>query len=137
LDTYEAKLNTDRQVTIDADGKIRIAMKLISGDPRRPVVLPLTMQELEALTKQAHDALQRHAADQLKAEHGRREWALQLKVQDLERRNKQKDQRIMQLEQQVERVHDVVHPDRATVAASPERPVFRGELESQHVVEIR
>lgn len=124
MDTYEAKLNPDRQVTIDGEGKIRIAMKLVSGKRGGPIVLPVTLQALEALAKQAQEALRHHAVEQVKMEYGRREWASKLKVQELERSNRQKDQQNAELTRQLDRVHDIVRPDRSDGVALPGQPVL-------------
>jgi hypothetical protein len=123
--TYEARLNTHRPIGIAKDGTIRMAVEIQSGDPGRPVVVALTMRELEALPKQAYDAFQRHVAAQLQDEHRRREWESQLKQRELERSNRRKDERIQALEQRLERVHDITRPDRQAGAAVPATPEHR------------
>jgi hypothetical protein len=128
-ETYAAKRDADRQVTIIEQERIRIPLRIQSGDPGRPVALSLTMQELESLMKSAHEALQRYRADQLRREFSKREsdfwqreWNLKRELGERDRRIQQLDQRNKELEGVIERVHDVVHPDRSEAVDLSERP---------------
>ena len=81
----------------------------------------MTTEEFESMFKAARDARQRDRDDQLRREFEQRERELRCqlfnRVREIEQLNKQK----RELQGVVERVHDVVHPERSE-AVRPERP---------------
>jgi len=80
------------------------------------------MQELESIVKSAHEALHRYRADQLRREHGKREFELMQQVWHRDLRIKELDQRTKELEGVIERVHEVVHPDHSEAVDLSDRP---------------
>jgi hypothetical protein len=114
-ETYTAKWNGQRP-TIDGQGKVRMSLEIQHRDPGRRVDVYLTDEELDSFTKAAREARVRHAVELERAQHREQASKLQLHVWDLERKNQE-------LKGIIERVHDVVHPDRSSVVDSPQRPV--------------
>jgi hypothetical protein len=128
-ETHAAKWDADRRVTIIEQERLQIPLQIQSGDPGRPVALSLTMQELESLMKSAYEALHRHRAEQLRWEFSKRElefwqreWDLKRQLAERDRRIHEFGQRNKELEGVIERVHDVVHPDRSEAVDFPEGP---------------
>ena len=87
-DTYTAKLNTDRQPTIDSQGEVRFRVEIQRGDPGRPVDLGLTEEELDWALKAAREVRLLHATEQVRAEEQHRGLNLQFRVWSLERQEK-------------------------------------------------
>jgi hypothetical protein len=120
--TYTAKLDAHRAVTIDSQGRICIRQEIeSSGDRGRPVELPLTEQAFDSLGKLVQEARLRHAADQARRESDRAHQQSEQRAFQLQLEVWERDRRIKELQGVVERVHDVVHPDRSSAVDVPER----------------
>jgi hypothetical protein len=122
-ETYTAKWNAQRRPTIDGQGKVRIPLEIQHGDAGRRVDLSLTDEELDSVTKAVREARLLHAIEHERAQQRERALKLQLHVWDLERQKKELEREKEELKGMIERVHDVVHPDRSPVVDFPERPV--------------
>ena len=118
-DTYQAKLNTDRQPTIDSQGRFRFRAEIKTGDPGRPVDLLVTEEELDWALKALRDVRLRHSADQVRREQGQRVFDLQRQVWDRDRRIEQLDRRAKELEQAIDGAHAVAHKEPATNRPNP------------------
>jgi hypothetical protein len=130
-ETYAAKWEADRQVTIIAEEIIRNPLRVQSGDPGRAVALGLTMQELESLMKAAHEALHRHRAEQLRREFSKREsnfwqreWDLKRQLGERDRRIDQLDRRTKELEEAIDSAHAVAHKDQAAATGQADPFAF-------------
>jgi len=112
-ETYTATWNARRRPTVDSQGRVRIPLEIQRGDAGRPLELCMTEEELDSVSKAVLDARLLHAAAQVRAEQQQRALKLQLRVSDLERQKTELERRNVELKGQIERVHDVVHPDRS------------------------
>lgn len=123
-DTYRAKLSTDRQPTIESQGRFRFRVEIQSGDAGRPVDLGVTEEELEWALKTLREIRLRQATDQARREQGQRVFDLQRQVWDRDRRINRRDRQIKELKQAIDGAHAVAHKDQAAVTSQADPFAF-------------
>ena len=113
-DTYSAKLNEQRRVSLDDQGSVHIALLLQSGDRGRPIDLCITDQQLEELIKRVREARRQQAIENARKEERQRVSGLQARVSELERKNRA-------LEGVIRQVREAVRPEQPPVPNLRER----------------
>lgn len=121
-DTYSAKLNEQRRVTLDDQGRVHIALQIQSGDRGRPIDFCITDEKLDELTRTVREARRQQAVEQTRREERQRTSEMQQRIWELERREKDLQRKAEMLEAVIERVQEVVSPNRASDVDSSQQP---------------
>lgn len=121
-EVYPAKVNGRRGPTIGNQGDVHIALEIQRGDRGRPVDLCMTADEFEKLAKNVSDARTQVAIERAQREERQRTSGMQLRIWQLERREKDLQRKTEVLEAVIERVQEVVSPNRSSDVNTSQQP---------------